>query len=137
MALAAYQFELRDGAWRLAGSQGIFALRGFSGTAALHAVVLSSRRQGLAVEYGSCWGGHCGAWLALYELKDGRVRREPAVELALSGINADSATDCQRRLQPLIKARLLAPAAIDQRQVLHYGDGKYRAVSGFDPVPPI
>ena len=27
--------------------------------------------------------------------------------------------------------------AIDQRQVLRYGGGKYRAVSGFNPVPPI
>jgi hypothetical protein len=28
-------------------------------------------------------------------------------------------------------------AAIDQRQVLRYGNGRYRAVSGFNPVPPI
>jgi hypothetical protein len=188
MALAAYQFELRDGAWNLAGRQGIFAFKGFSGTAALRAVTLSNRHLGLAVEYGSCWDGYCGTWLALYELQDGTVRREPAVELALSGINVDSAGDCQRRLQPLIKAHVqdtvarddgapsdshdcyaiegswaidtsrdepgdlelhyqgamsrgeahaLAPAAVDQRQVLRYGNGKYRAVSGFDPVPPI
>lgn len=188
MALAAYQFEWRDGAWKLAQRQGIFALRGFSGTAALRAVALSNQRQGLAVEYGSCWDGYCGTWLALYELKDGMVRREPAVELALSGINVDSAGDCLRRLQPLLKVRAqdgpphdgdgppashdcyaidgswsvdtsrdepgdlvlhyqgamshgtayaLAPAAVDQRQVLRYGGGKYRAVSGFDPVPPI
>jgi hypothetical protein len=191
MALAAYQFELRDGAWNLAGRQGIFAFRGFSGTAALRAVALSGQHPGLAVEYGSCWDGYCGTWLALYELKDGTVRREPAVELALSGVNVDSAADCQHRLQPLVKARLqdsqvrddggppdshdcyaidgswsidlaheahdepgdlvlryqgamshgeahmLAPVAVDQRQVLRYGGGKYRAVSGFDPVPPI
>lgn len=188
MAVAAYQFELRDGAWSLAQRQGIFALRGFSGAATLRAVALSSGRQGLAVEYGSCWDGYCGTWLALYELKDGMMRREPAVELALSGINVDSAGDCQRRLQPLLKARVqdppphdddgppdahdcyaidgswsidtshdepgdlvlhyqgamshgeahaLAPAAVDQRQVLRYGGGKYRAVSGFNPVPPI
>lgn len=30
-----------------------------------------------------------------------------------------------------------AAAAIDQRQVLRYGNGRYRAVSGFNPVPPI
>ncbi|HEX8787805.1 MAG TPA: hypothetical protein VF793_16590 [Telluria sp.] len=193
MALAAYQFELSDGAWRLVNRQGIFAFRGFSGTAALRAVALSNRHPGLAVEYGSCWNGSCGTWLALYEVKDGMVRREPAVELALSGVNVDSAADCQHRLQPLIKAHAqdapahddegpadahdcyaiegrwsietheardgheepgdlvlhylgamsradahaLAPVAVDQRQVLRYGSGKYRAVAGFDPVPPI
>lgn len=193
MALAAYQFELSDGAWRLASRQGIFAFRGFSGTAALHAVALSNRNPGLAVEYGSCWNGACGTWLALYEVKDGMVRREPAVELALSGVNVDSAADCQHRLQAMIKAHAqdtpargdegpadthdcyaiegswsietheardghedpgdlvlryqgamsradahaLAPVAVDQRQVLRYGGGKYRAVAGFDPVPPI
>jgi hypothetical protein len=30
-----------------------------------------------------------------------------------------------------------AAVAIDQRQVLRYGNGRYRAVSGFNPVPPI
>jgi hypothetical protein len=29
------------------------------------------------------------------------------------------------------------PATIDQRQVLRYGNGKYRAISGFSPVPAI
>jgi hypothetical protein len=27
--------------------------------------------------------------------------------------------------------------AIDQRQVLHYDSGRYRAISGFNPIPPI
>lgn len=187
LALAAYQFEQRGGAWRLAGRQGVFAMRGFFGEASLHAVELSDRRQALAVEYGSCWQGYCGTWLALYELDKGKVRSEPALETALSGINVDSTGDCMRRLQPLIKphpqdpveddavapeshdcyaiesswaiepshgepgdftiryqgaisradAHALPPSAIDQRQVLRYSDGKYRAISGFNPVPPI
>jgi len=188
MALAAYQFEQRNGAWKLAGRQGVFALRGFFGEASLRAVALSSQRQAVAVEYGSCWQGYCGTWLALYELDKGVARQQPALEMALSGINVDSNGDCVRRLQPLIKphpqepradddrttpeshdcyavesnwtiepardlpgdftiryqgaisradAHALAPSAIDQRQVLRYSGGKYRAISGFNPVPPI
>jgi hypothetical protein len=188
MALAAYQFELRGASWTLAARQGIFAWRGFDGAATLRAVALSSQRHGLGVEYGGCWDGYCGTWIALYELNRGMVRREPAVELALSGNNVDGAADCARRLQPLLKARnpdapthdggaagdthdcytvesswavdpareqpgdlvihyqgamsradahAAAPVAIDQKQVLRYGSGKYRAVSGFNPVPPI
>ena len=187
MALAAYQFEQRGGAWKPSGRQGVFALRGFFGEATLHAVPLGGQRQALAVEYGSCWQGYCGTWLAMYELDKGQMRREPALETALSGINVNSATDCTRRLQPLIKPRpqdaiednTIAPdshdcyaiesswaiepsreqpgdfmirfegamsradanaapaSAIEQRQVLRYSDGKYRAISGFNPVPPI
>lgn len=188
MALAAYQFEQQDGSWKLSGRQGVFALRGFFGEANLRAVPLSSQRQALGVEYGSCWQGYCGTWMALYELDRGIVRQEPAVEMALSGINVDASADCLRRLQPLIKphgqdpsvhedgtapdghdcyaidsswtiepsrdqpgdlviryqgaisradTHALPPSPIDQRQVLRYGSGKYRAVSGFNPVPPI
>jgi hypothetical protein len=188
MALGAYQFERHGGSWRLAGRQGVFAMRGFFGEATVRAVPLSSQRQGIAVEYGSCWQGYCGTWMSLYELDKGTVRQEPAVEMALSGINVDATSDCMRRLQPLIKphaqephpddgkvagdshncyaiesswavessreqpgdlviryqgamsraeAHLAPPAAIDQRQVLRYSGGKYRAVSGFNPVPPI
>jgi hypothetical protein len=188
MAMAAYQFEQRGGSWKLAGSQGVFAMRGFFGEAALRAVPLSGQRQAVAVEYGSCWQGYCGTWMALYELDKGVVRQEPAVETALSGINVDATPDCLRRLQPLIKphgqdpsihedgtapdghdcyaidsswtiepsrdqpgdiviryqgaisradTHALPPNPIDQRQVLRYGSGKYRAVSGFNPVPPI
>jgi len=188
MALAAYQFEQRNGAWKLAKRQGVFALRGFFGEANLRAVALSSQRQAVAVEYGSCWQGYCGTWLALYELDKGVARQEPAVEMALSGINVDSTGDCVRRLEPLLKphqqdvhpdderippeshdcyaiesswsieaardlpgdftiryqgaisradAHALPPSAIDQRQVLRYSGGKYRAISGFNPVPPI
>jgi hypothetical protein len=187
MAIAAYQFEQRGGSWELAGRQGVFAMRGFSGEASLRAVELSDRRQALGVEYGSCWQGYCGTWMALYELDKGLMRQEPAVEMALSGINVDATSDCMRRLQPLIKGRpqeagkddnvpgdshdcyaidsswtvepareqpgdlviryqgamsraqahAAPPNAIDQRQVLRYNGGKYRAVSGFNPVPPI
>jgi hypothetical protein len=188
MALAAYQFEQHGGTWGVIGRQGIFALRGFSGAAAVREIALAARRPAVAVEYGSCWQGYCGTWLAVYEVSRDMVRHEPAVELALSGINADSATDCQRRLVPLIKPRTPdapprddgagadthdcyavesswaidathdqpgdltiryqgamsraeahagPPAAIDQRQVLRYGNGKYRAISGFSPVPAI
>ncbi|KQV49791.1 hypothetical protein [Massilia sp. Root335] len=188
MALAAYQFEQRRGTWGVSARQGIFALRGFSGAAAVREVALAARHPALAVEYGSCWQGYCGTWLAVYEVGRDMIRREPAVELALSGINVDSAADCQRRLAPLIKphaqdpaahddgggpephdcyaiegswtidathdqpgdltvhyqgaisrAEAFAgpPAAIDQRQVLRYGNGKYRAISGFSPVPAI
>jgi hypothetical protein len=123
----------------------------------------------------------------VYEVNRDMVRHEPAVELALSGINVDSAADCHRRLAPLVKPRSPdtaprddgdadthdcyaiesswtidathdqpgdltihyqgaisraetpagPPAAIDQRQVLRYGNGKYRAISGFSPVPAI
>ncbi|WP_296942878.1 hypothetical protein [uncultured Massilia sp.] len=188
MALAAYQFERARGGWRVSSRQGIFAWRGFAGTATLHAVALSERRQGLGVEYGGCWQGYCGTWLALYEVDKGGIRREPAVELALSGTNMAGAGDCAHRLQPLVRSRdaepgaraeavggaehdcyaidstwtiepggahpgdlsihyqgaisrsetrLSPPVAIDQRQVLRYGSGKYRAISGFNPVPPI
>jgi hypothetical protein len=188
MAIAAYQFEQRGGSWQLAGRQGVFALRGFFGEASLRAVELSDRRQALSVEYGSCWQGYCGTWMSLYELDKGLVRQEPALEMALSGINVDSTWDCMRRLQPLIKphpqdthpedakvpgdshdcyaiqsswtvepsreqpgdlviryqgamsraqAHVAPPNAIDQRQVLRYNGGKYRAISGFNPVPPI
>jgi hypothetical protein len=188
MAIAAYQFERRGGSWQLATRQGVFAMRGFSGGASLRAVELSDRRQALEVEYGSCWQGYCGTWMALYELDKGAMRQEPAVEMALSGINVDSTGDCMRRLQPLIKphpqdshpeddkvpgeshdcyaiesswtvepsreqpgdllihylgamsraqAYTAPPSAIDQRQVLRYYGGKYRAISGFNPVPPI
>lgn len=194
MALAAYQFERagkgpgKAAGWRVAGRQGIFAWRGFFGTATLQHVALGAGRQGIGVEYGSCWEGYCGTWMALFELDRQAVRREPAVELALSGSNVDGAGDCMQRLQPLIRAhvqdaaardegastgahdcyviesnwsvdpaheqpgdlsihyqgaisradgRATAPAAVDQRQVLRYGSGKYRAVSGFNPVPPI
>jgi hypothetical protein len=188
MAIAAYQFERRGGSWQLTTRQGVFAMRGFFGEASLRAVELSDRRQALAVEYGSCWQGYCGTWMALYALDKGAMRQEPAVEMALSGINVDSTGDCMRRLQPLIKphpqeshpdddkvpgdshdcyaiesswtvepsreqpgdlviryqgamsrAQTYAapPSAIDQRQVLRYKDGKYRAISGFNPVPPI
>jgi hypothetical protein len=187
MAIAAYQFEQRGGSWQLAGRQGVFALRGFFGEATLRAVELSDRRQALGVEYGSCWQGYCGTWMALYELDKGAVRQEPAVEMALSGINVDATADCMRRLQPLIKthpadpgkddnvpgdshdcyaiesswtvepsreqpgdlvvryqgamsraeAHVAPPNAIDQRQVLRYNGGKYRAISGFNPVPPL
>jgi hypothetical protein len=188
LALAAYQFEQRGGTWGVSGRQGIFALRGFSGAAAVREVALATRRTGLAVEYGSCWQGYCGTWLAVYEVGRDAIRREPAVEFALSGINVDSASDCRRRLAPLVKpharepvarndggasdthdcyaiesswtidathdqpgdltiryqgaisraeASAGPPAAIDQRQVLRYGNGKYRAVSGFSPVPGI
>jgi len=190
MALAAYQFEQRGGAWTLAARQGVFALRGFFGTAKLAAVALSNRQQALAVEYGSCWQGYCGTWMTLYEVEQEKVRREPLVELALSGININSALDCARRLQPLIEpppqdtalhegqdgaapgshdcyaidsswridhahgqpgdlaihyhgaisradAHAAAPVAVDQRQVLRYESGRYRAVSGVNPVPPI
>ncbi|TQK05066.1 hypothetical protein [Herbaspirillum sp. SJZ107] len=187
-ALAAYQFARRGGAWTLAASQGIFALRGFFGEASLHRVALSGQRQGVAVEYGSCWGGYCGTWLALYELQGPTVQGTPVVEMALSGTNVNAALDCARRLQPLVKAppqdsglhdsgtppdnhdcytidgnwqvdparaqpgdlvvhyhgaisraeaHAAAPAAIDQRQVLRYQGGRYRAVAGFNPVPPI
>jgi hypothetical protein len=188
MALAAYQFEQHGGTWGVSGRQGIFALRGFSGAAAVREVALAARRPAVAVEYGSCWQGYCGTWLAVYEVNRDVVRHEPAVELALSGINVDSAADCARRLAPLVKphapdparsddggapdthdcyaiesswtidathdrpgdftihyqgaisraeAPAAAPAAIDQRQVLRYGNGKYRAISGFSPVPAI
>jgi hypothetical protein len=188
MALAAYQFEQHDGAWKVTGRQGVFALRGFFGEASMRAVPLAAQRQAVAVEYGSCWQGYCGTWLAMYELDKGAVRHEPALEMALSGINVESTADCTRRLQPLIKphpqdpaakddnvasnshdcyaiesswtvdatheqpgdftiryqgamsradAYAAAPVAIDQRQVLRYSGGKYRAVSGFNPVPPI
>jgi len=187
MALAAYQFEQHGGAWGVSGRQGIFALRGFSGTAAVREVVLGMRRPAVAVEYGSCWQGYCGTWLAVYEVSRDMVRHEPAVELALSGVNVDSAADCPRRLAPFVKAHVPdtapredgeadshdcysiesswtidaahdrpgdltiryqgaisraesyagPPAAIDQRQVLRYGNGKYRAISGFSPVPAI
>ncbi|MFL6632662.1 MAG: hypothetical protein ACJ8HJ_10155 [Massilia sp.] len=188
LALAAYQFEQHGGTWGVSGRQGIFALRGFSGAAAVREVALAARRSGVAVEYGSCWQGYCGTWLAVYEAGRDAVRREPAVELALSGINVDSAADCQRRLSPLVKPHAQEPvtrdeggppdthdcyaiesswaidathdqpgdltiryqgaisraesyagppAAVDQRQVLRYGNGKYRAVSGYSPVPAI
>lgn len=188
MGLAAYQFELHGGAWRLARRQGLFGLRGFFGAATLRAVALSDRRQAVAVEYGSCWGGYCGTWLALYEAGIEQVNAEPAVDLALAGQNVDSSGDCMRRLQPLIKphpqdpaargegarpdghdcyaieggwsvtpsrgqpgdlviryqgalscatAHAAPPVVVDQRQVLRYGDGKYRVVSGSDPVPSI
>jgi hypothetical protein len=194
IALAAYQFEQHGAAWVVTGRQGVFAWRGFNGTAQVRAVALSAQRQGIGIEYGSCWDGYCGTWMALYEVDKGAVRREPAVEMALSGSNADSAADCTRRLQPLAKPRtpagaqtsvsaplpesgradshdcyaidsswtidasrdqpgdlvvhyqgamsrteayLAPPAPVDQRQVLRYGSGKYRAVSGFNPVPPI
>lgn len=188
MALAAYQFEQRNGEWKIAGRQGVFALRGFFGEANVRAVALSSQRQGIVVEYGSCWQGYCGTWMSLYELDKGTVRHEAAVEMALSGINVDGTADCMRRLQPLIKphpqdthpdddrippdshdcyaiesdwsiepsreqpgdlviryqgaisraeSHAAPPSAIDQRQVLRYSDGKYRAISGFNPVPPI
>jgi hypothetical protein len=188
MALAAYRFEQHGANWALAGRQGVFSWRGFHGAANVRAVPLSTQRQGVAVDYGSCWEGYCGTWMALYEVDKGVVRREPAVEMALSGTNADSAADCARRLQPLIRPRgpepvpipdrgradshdcyaiesswtvdasrelpgdlvvryqgamsraeahLQPPAPVDQRQVLRYGSGKYRAVSGFNPVPPI
>lgn len=195
-ALAAYQFARRGGAWTLAASQGIFALRGFFGEARVREVKLAGQRQGVAVEYGSCWGGYCGTWLALYELQGPTVQGTPVVETALSGTNVNAALDCARRLQPLVKAppqdsglhdgRLddsglqdggtspgnhdcyvidgswqvdpartqpgdlvvhyhgaisraegAAAAPIDQRQVLRYRDGRYRAVAGFNPVPPI
>lgn len=188
LALAAYQFEQHGGTWGVSGRQGIFALRGFSGGAAVRDVALAARRSGVALEYGSCWQGYCGTWLAVYEVGRDAVRREPAVELALSGINVDSAADCQRRLAPLVKPHAQdhiarddggtpdshdcyaiesswaidatheqpgdltvryqgaisraesyagPPAAVDQRQVLRYGNGKYRAISGFSPVPAI
>lgn len=188
MALAAYQFEQSGGQWKLVGRQGVFALRGFFGEANVRAVPLSGQRQGIAVEYGSCWQGYCGTWMSLYELDKGTVHHEAAVEMALSGINVDSTGDCMRRLQPLIKphpqdthpdddrippdghdcyaiesdwsiepsreqpgdlviryqgaisraeSHAAPPSAIDQRQVLRYSDGKYRAISGFNPVPPI
>lgn len=187
MALAAYQFEKRGSTWHLGVNQGIFAWRGFGGNATLHAVALGRQRQGLGVEYGSCWDGYCGTWLALYELDKAGMHREPAVELALSGANTAGADDCPRRLQlsgraqPVaaqVKARagadahdcyaidgswavdaaqdqpgdlvihyqgsinraesrLSPPLPVDQRQVLRYGDGKYRAVSGFNPVPSL
>jgi hypothetical protein len=188
MALAAYQFEQRGGTWTPLGRQGMFALRGFFGEASVRAVPLSAQRQALAVEYGSCWQGYCGTWMALYELDKGVVRQEPVVETALSGVNVNASTDCLRRLQPLIKpqsydtdvheenvasdthdcyaiesswsidagraqpgdllihykgaisradAHAAPPSQVDQRQVLRYGSGKYRAVSGFNPVPPI
>jgi hypothetical protein len=187
MALAAYQFEKRGSTWHLDGNQGIFAWRGFGGDATLHAVALGGQRQGLGVEYGSCWDGYCGTWLALYEPEKAGMRREPAVELALSGANTGGADDCPRRLQLSGKAqpiaaqakaragadahdcyaiagswavdaaqdqpgdlvihyrgsinraesRLSPPLPVDQRQVLRYGDGKYRAVSGFNPVPSL
>jgi hypothetical protein len=190
LGLAAYQFERAGTDWQVAGRQGIFAWRGFFGAATVRPVVLAEGRkprQALAVEYGSCWDGYCGTWLALYELDRGVLRREPAVELTLTGTNVDSTADCMRRLQPLITphtpdpvprddgaaeahdcymidggwniepsrdqpgdlviryqgamsradAAAAPPSAIDQRQVLHYGSGKYRAVAGFNPVPPI
>jgi len=187
MALAAYQFERRGDAWRVSARQGIFALRGFAGGAAVRALALAPHHPAVAVEYGSCWQGYCGTWLAVYEAGPGMVSREPAVELALSGINVDSASDCQRRLAALLKphawdvaAHTAAPSdphdcyaidsswtigaahdlpgdfviryhgaisragahadaadAIDQRQVLRYANGRYRAVSGFSPVPGI
>jgi hypothetical protein len=194
MALAAYQFEQHDANWAAAARQGVFAWRGFYGTANVRAIALSPQRQGIGVEYGSCWDGYCGTWLALYEVDKGAVRREPAVEMALSGSNTGSAADCPRRLQPLLKPRApetagasapmparesghpdshdcyaiesswtiapsrglpgdltiryqgamsraeayaAPPAPVDQRQVLRYGSGKYRAISGFNPVPPI
>lgn len=187
MALAAYQFERAKGGWNLSARQGIFAWRGFDGAATLRAVALGGHRQGLGVEYGSCWQGYCGTWLALYELNKGVVRREPAVELALSGTNQEGVGDCPRRLQPLVKppaadpapprtagaeehdcyaiegswtiepageqpgdlniryqgalsraeTRLAPPVPIDQHHVLRYGSGKYRAVSGFNPVPAL
>jgi len=193
MALAAYQFERRGGDWTLAASQGVFALRGFFGQASLRRVALSGQRQGVAVEYGSCWGGYCGTWLALYELHGSTVQGTPMVEMALSGTNVNAVLDCAPRLQPLVKApsrdtglhegglddsgvppgnhdcysigsswrvapargqpgdlvihyhgaisraetHAAPPAAIDQRQVLRYEAGRYRAVAGFNPVPPI
>jgi hypothetical protein len=193
LGLAAYQFELRGAAWSLTRRQGVFAMRGFFGEAAVRAVALSNGRQGVALEYGSCWQGYCGTWLSLYEADGPAMRTRPAVELTLSGHNENAALDCSRRLQPLVKmpaqdtalrddgarpeghdcyaiegswaieardgqdahdgpgdlvlhyqgamsragAHAAPPVAIDQRQVLRYGGGRYRAVSGFDPVPPI
>lgn len=188
MALAAWRFERRGSGWRVSGSQDVFALRGFAGSARLHAAALSRRHQGVAVEYGSCFDGYCGTWLALYELDKGTMRHAPVVELALAGDNVEGSADCAPRLQPLFKPQAAAavsrggpaapdahdcyaiesswaidtareqpgdltiryqgamsraqqhpaaPEAIDQRQVLRYESGRYRAVSGFNPVPPI
>jgi hypothetical protein len=192
VGVAAYQFARAGDRWQVAGRQGMFAWRGFFGEARLQAVMLGAAaarpRQAVGIEYGSCWEGYCGSWIALYELDNNVVRREPALETALSGNNLDGAADCVRRLQPMIKARqqdasvhddgsapdthdcylvdstwridggrdlpgdftiryqgaisradghAAPPAAIDQRQVLRYEHGKYRAVSGFNPVPPI
>lgn len=192
VGLAAYQFARAGSAWKVVTRQGIFAWRGFFGEARLQQVALTSApkqpRQAVGVEYGSCWDGYCGTWLALYEVDNKGVRREPVVETALSGNNVDGAPDCLRRLQPLIKTHQqdanvhddgsppaghdcymvegnwsieagreqpgdlsvhyqgaisradvhgLPAATIDQRHVLRYSDGKYRAVSGFNPVPPI
>jgi hypothetical protein len=80
-------------------------LRGFYGMATLRAVALSDRRQGVAVEYGNCWDGYCGTWLALFEADGAGMRHAPALELALSGVNIDGAADCARRLQPLVAPR--------------------------------
>lgn len=192
VGVAAYQFTRTGNRWQVAGRQGVFTWRGFFGEARLQPVQLvaaSTRpRQAVAVEYGSCWDGYCGTWMALYEIDHDIVRREPVVETALSGNDIDGAGDCLHRLQPLIKTRpqdtgvqddgsapdahdcyllegawsidggrdrpgdftiryqgaisradahAAPPVAIDQRMVLRYERGKYRAVSGFNPVPPI
>jgi len=192
VGVAAYQFARAGNGWKPAGRQGIFAWRGFFGEARLQGVTLAvapkGTRQAVGIEYGSCWDGYCGTWMALYELDAGAVRRDPAVEIALSGNDIDGAPDCLRRLQPAIRfhpqepkahddgsppaghdcyfiesgwsidpgrdqpgdltihyegaisradAHAAPPAIVDQRQVLRYQYGKYRAVSGFNPVPPI
>lgn len=102
VALSAYRFRQAGAHWALMARQEGFAYQGFFGEADVRPLTLSERTQGLAVQTGSCWGGYCGSWVALYQLDDPSVAPRPVAALTVKGINSTSATDCAGRLRPLI-----------------------------------
>jgi hypothetical protein len=103
MALSAYHFRRAGAHWVLEDRQEGFGYRGFFGEATLRQIDMSSNTAGVGVEYGSCWGGFCGSWLTVYQVRHGKVQEKPVAEITLAGFNYNSAGDCRRRLQPLLQ----------------------------------
>lgn len=93
MFVGAYFFTQDDIGWRLSARQDVVAsggLEGNLGATKIHR--LEDSHYALTAQWGSCWQGYCGQWLALVDLKpDLAVGLAPDVALSADNDGAHGA----------------------------------------------